>query len=166
MEVAVTARAELEKRIEKKREEIVALKTKVRESEVYIAALKEALRLLPREGVNDGRADNVLRQGSNPELARQAILIAGQPMHVEELLKALKKESTRSNRTGLSGSLAAYVRKGEIFTRPAPNTFGLVELKGKASAAREPVEEAKADSREDDREDVFGFSEENKDVPF
>lgn len=28
----------------------------------------------------------------------------------------------------LASSLAAYVRKGEIFTRPAPNTFGLVEL--------------------------------------
>jgi hypothetical protein len=24
--------------------------------------------------------------------------------------------------------LAAYVRRGEIFTRPSPNTFGLLEL--------------------------------------
>jgi hypothetical protein len=32
------------------------------------------------------------------------------------------------NRSALSGSIAAYVRKGEIFTRPAPNTFGLLEL--------------------------------------
>ena len=28
----------------------------------------------------------------------------------------------------LASSLAAYVRRGEIFSRPAPNTFGLLEL--------------------------------------
>ena len=162
----MTPRAEIEKRIEKKREEIAALKTKVRESEVYIAALREALRVLPREGVNDGNAGNVLRQGSSTAIARKAILSAGRPMHVEELLKAMKKESTRANRAGLSGSLAAYVRKGEIFTRPAPNTFGLVELKSRTSVGNGPVEAPKADSREDDSEDVLGFSEENKDVPF
>ena len=163
----MTARAELEKRIEKRREEIAVLQTRVRESQVYIAALEEALRVLSREGVNNGNAGNVLRQGSNAALAREAILLAGRPMHLEELLKALKIESTRSSRTGLTGSLAAYVRKGEIFTRPAPNTFGLIELKGRASAAKGPVEVAKADSGEGDPEsDVFGLSEENKDVPF
>ena len=162
----MSARAELEKRIEKRREEIAALQTKVRESQVYIAALEEALRVLPREGVNDGNAGNVLRQGSNAALAREAILFVGRPMHVEELLKALKKDSTRVNRAGLTGSLAAYVRKGEIFTRPAPNTFGLVELKSRTSTGNGPVEVPRADSRADDSEDVFGFSEENKDVPF
>ena len=164
----MTARAELEKRIEKRREEIAALHTKIRESQVYIAALEEALRVLSRDGVNDGNAGNVLRQGSNTALARQAILSAGRPMHLEELLKALKKESTRPNRTGLSGALAAYVRKGEIFTRPAPNTFGLIELTGGGGVliVPGPVEAPKADSREDDPGDFAGFAEENNDVPF
>ena len=166
MEAPMTARAELEKRIEKRREEIAALHTKIRESQVYIAALEEALRVLSREGVNDGNAGNVLRQGSNTALARQAILSVGRPMHLEELLKALKKESTRPNRTGLSGALAAYVRKGEIFTRPAPNTFGLIELTGAVLTLPGPVEAPKADSREDDPGDFVGFAEENNDVPF
>ena len=38
------------------------------------------------------------------------------------------KKVTRDTKASLAGSLAAYVRKGEIFTRPAPNTYGLVEL--------------------------------------
>ena len=42
----MSARAELEKRIARKRDEIAALQTKVRESEVYIRALEEALRVL------------------------------------------------------------------------------------------------------------------------
>lgn len=166
----MTPRAELEKRIEKRLKEIAVFKIKVRESEIYISALKEALRVLPREGANDGNAGNVLRPGSNAALAREAILVADRPMHVEELLKAIKKESTRANRTGLTGSLAAYVRKGEIFTRPAPNTFGLMELAGGVLVVPGSAEEPKADFSEDDSEDVFGFSQdmsqENKDVPF
>ena len=39
-------------------------------------------------------------------------------------------------------SLAAYVRKGEIFTRSGPNTFGLIELghvnENKANPEHEP----------------------------
>ncbi len=162
----MTPRAELEKRIQKRREEISALKVKVREAEVYISALEEALRVLPREGINNGNAGDVLRQGSNAALAREAILLAGRPMHLVELLKAMKKDSTRASRTGLSGSLAAYVRKGEIFTRPAPSTFGLVELTGGVLTAPGPAKEPNADFGEDESEDVFGFSEENKGVPF
>jgi len=49
-------------------------------------------------------------------------------MHITELLEAIGKPGDRMNRSALGGSIAAYVRKGEIFTRPAPNTFGLLEL--------------------------------------
>jgi hypothetical protein len=49
-------------------------------------------------------------------------------MHVTDLLKEMGKDATKSNRTSLSGSLGFYVRQEEIFTRPAPNTFGLREF--------------------------------------
>ena len=49
-------------------------------------------------------------------------------MHVEKLLNAIGKESTKSNKVSLSSSIAHYVREGIIFTRPAPNTFGLKEF--------------------------------------
>jgi hypothetical protein len=60
--------------------------------------------------------------------ARQIILKLARPAHVSELLAEIGKDDTREHRTSLSGTLAAYVRKGEIFTRPAPNKFGLIEL--------------------------------------
>ncbi len=160
----MTAREELEKLIEKKRDEIAAFRTKVRESEVYIRALEEALQVLPRGRVN-GNAGGVLRQGSKAALARQAILAAGRPMHVDEILRAMKKRSTRSNRVGIGGSVSAYVRKGEIFSRPAPNTFGLIELQGKTWTAQGRVEETNGDSREDEA-GVFGTTEADNDVPF
>ena len=44
------------------------------------------------------------------------------------ILRGVGEEETAANRATLSGSLSAYVRKGEVFTRPAPNVFGLVEF--------------------------------------
>jgi hypothetical protein len=49
-------------------------------------------------------------------------------VHLDDLLLELGKKVTRSSQASLAGSLAAYVRREEIFTRPAPNTFGLIEL--------------------------------------
>jgi hypothetical protein len=124
----VSARSELEKKVAKKRGELDDLRAKARDAEVYIEALEEALKVLPRDGVNSGDAEAVLRPGGNAALARAAILERGAALHVDELLEAMGKEADRQNRLSVSGALAAYVRKGEIFTRPAPNTFGLIEL--------------------------------------
>jgi hypothetical protein len=41
----------------------------------------------------------------------------------------------KSTRAAVAGSLSAYVRNGEIFTRPAPNTFGLIEFGGKVETS-------------------------------
>lgn len=130
----VSARSELEKKIERKRRELADLRAKEREAEIYIAALEDALKVLPRDGVNTGGADAVLRPGGNAALARAAILKRGEALHIDDLLGAMGKEVSRQNRLSVSGALAAYVRKNEIFTRPAPNTFGLVELESMGSS--------------------------------
>jgi hypothetical protein len=52
----------------------------------------------------------------------------GDPVHITTLLAEIGLEINRDTRASLAGSLAGYVRRGEIFTRPAPNTFGLIEL--------------------------------------
>ena len=124
----MSVRTEIEKRIERKRRELVDLEQSMREARVYIQALEDTLKILPREGVNDGSADSVLRPNSNVARARDAILRAGSPLHVSAILETLQKPPTKSARAAISGALGAYVRRGEIFTRPAPNTFGLVEL--------------------------------------
>lgn len=123
-------RRKLEDRIRKKEAEIQELEKLIGEGRAYVQALNDVLKMLPRESkeVESVGSDVSLREGSSASLAREAIVRMGRPAHVSELLAAIGKEDTRENRTSLSGALAAYVRKREIFTRPAPNKFGLIEL--------------------------------------
>jgi hypothetical protein len=122
-------RRKIEDRIKKKEAEIADLEGKIRDARVYMQALGDVLKLLPRES-DSGAADSdtPLRAGSTVSQARVAILSDGSPMHINKLLEVLGKEQTRENVASLGSSLAAYVRRSEIFTRPAPNTFGLAEL--------------------------------------
>lgn len=129
-------RRKLEERIRKKEAEVEELRTKIHDAEVALETLHEVRRMLPREpGVI---SDAVLRAGSMVADARIAILKAGKPLHIVALLTAMGREPTRENRTSLAGSMAAYVRDSKIFTRPAPNTFGLIELNQEDKAADGP----------------------------
>lgn len=121
-------REELQKRIEKKEQEIAMLQIQQREASAYLQALQDMLKILPRDGINDGGATELLRPGSAMWKARVAIQKAGTPLHINELLKALGKSSDKKSRVSLSGSIAGYARKGEVFVKTAPNTFGLIEL--------------------------------------
>jgi hypothetical protein len=121
-------RDDLQKKIDRKLLEIHDLENQVRQAQSYIQALEDTLKMLPREGANEGQGAQYLRPQSAVAKAHDAIRKAGKPLHITELLAALGKATTRANRAGLSGSLAAYVRKGEIFTRPAPNTYGLADM--------------------------------------
>jgi hypothetical protein len=124
----VGLRKEFQKRIEKKQQEIENLKGQIREAEVYLQALQDSVKLLPKEGDDDFRSPRTLRPTSKLGKAKEAIKRAGRPLHISELLNAISVENNKRNRLSLSGSLASYVRRNEIFTRPEPNTFGLIEL--------------------------------------
>lgn len=115
---------ELERRIEKKRQEIAELKQQLNTAESYLSALQDTLKLLPKEG----EKEVVLRAGSDLAGARDFIKAQGRPQHVNDILKGINKEPNKANKISLSGSLGGYVRRGIIFTKPAPNTFGLIEL--------------------------------------
>lgn len=114
-------------RLRKKQQEIQGLEEKLRSARIYVQALQDVLKVLERSP-GESNADSVLRPGSTVYQARDVILERGKPVHVNELLEALGKEASRDGRASLTSSLAAYVRREEIFTRPAPNTFGLIEL--------------------------------------
>jgi len=127
------AEREIEKKIKQKEEDIRHLQESVRhlQSEVikaqaYVEAMRESLRLISKSSATD--AVDTVRPGSLVDKARTAIRKAGQPLHVEKILPQIGKDLSKENKVSLSGSLAFYVRKGIIFTRPAPNTFGLVEF--------------------------------------
>jgi hypothetical protein len=121
-------RRKIEERLRKKEEEIRALEAQIRDARIYVQALQDVLKLLPR-GPERSMTSSALRSGSGVAKARECILSKGEPAHILELLRALGKEPTREAKASLAGSLAAYVRKGEVFTRPGPNIFGLIELR-------------------------------------
>lgn len=121
-------RRKIEDRLRRKEQEIQLLEDQIKDAKVYIQALQDVLKLLPREADGETTPDAMLRAGSLVSQARIAIKTHGSPLHIDEILRVLGKEVTRETKAALSSSLAAYVRRSEIFTRPAPNTYGLIEL--------------------------------------
>jgi hypothetical protein len=127
-------REKIEERLRKKETEIQGLEERLRAARVYVQALQDVLKLL-RASENQDETEvatpekqSKLRAGSAVDQARQIILKRREPVHITALLEAMGKDTGSDSRVSLASSLAAYVRRGEIFSRPAPNTFGLLEL--------------------------------------
>ena len=117
----------VEDRIRKKRAEITGLEEKLKVARVYLTALSDILKLMEKGGEVE-REETKLRAGSSVDQAREIILREMKPVHIDDLVAATGKSVNRDTKASLSGSLAAYVRNGEIFVRTAPATFGLIEL--------------------------------------
>jgi len=137
----MSERAKIQDRLRKKEQEVQALDEKIKAARVYVQALRDVLKLLDMDEDEEEPVspEATLRHGSLVARTREVIMFRGEPVHISDLLQALGKAPTRLNRASLTSSLAAYVRRDEIFTRPAPNTFGLIEL-GHTSLEREPDE--------------------------
>jgi len=120
------AEREIQRRISQKQQEIQELRMGLERAQAYVDALQESLKLFQRSASDDG--NTTLRPNSQIDKARQVLLEASKPLHVSEILKRMGKEVTKNNRISLSGSIGLYVRRREVFTRPAPNTFGLIEF--------------------------------------
>lgn len=173
-------RQKIEERLRRKETEIQNLEAKLKAAKVYVGALRDVLGMMGRESRSQAVADTsvgtdrnpALREGSSVAQARAAILRQGVPMHIDELLPMLGKECTRVSRASLTGSLAAYVRRHEIFTRTAPNTYGLLELGHESSMAPGRAASPPEGFGEDEATAAMsvpgnGFTDENDDeIPF
>lgn len=104
------------------------LDTKIREARAYIAALEDTIKLLPNDNDSDKKDEVELRTGTMVYNARTCMREAGKPLHIREILTCLGKEYNKQNRASMAGQLSYYVRRDQIFTRTAPNTFGLKEF--------------------------------------
>jgi hypothetical protein len=120
-------RNELLKRIEKKQAEIREFDDRIREANAYVQGLQDTLKLIPKEDEFSVQ-EVTLRHGSNIAKARDALRAAGNPLHITEILKVIGQPTDKKHRLALGGSIAAYARKGSVFTKTAPNTFGLTEF--------------------------------------
>ncbi len=130
--------SDIRKKMDRKRKELTELRSRrdqiqsslretntlIREVNAALAAYEEVLRLAPDDSDDETSEP---RPGSMVALAREALRKHGQPLHVGKLLEAMGKQPTSSQKVSLGSSLAAYVRKEQIFTKPEANTFGLRE---------------------------------------
>jgi hypothetical protein len=133
------ARENLQRLADQKQQEIRELEAQLERSKIYLQAIQDSIRALPREVPTNGSgADVDLRPGTILAKARDAIRAEGKPLHLNELLARMERPSDKQSRVSLAGSIGWYVRKGQIFTRPAPNTFGLIEMGHANAATTEP----------------------------
>ena len=115
----MSIKSRLNEKIKKKEQEIQEYETKIREAKSYLQALQDAMKLLPREDIGSFEK-SILRPNSNIGKTHAFLKKVKKPMHVNEILKAIGKGTTKKERVSL--------RRKEIFTRPAPNTFGLMNM--------------------------------------
>lgn len=127
-------RDQLQRLVDRKQEEIKALELELEKAKAYVQALQDSMRFIPRE---NGQSDVILRPGTALAKARDILRESGKPLHISEILKALGEPADKKHRLSLSGSLSAYVRNAQIFNRPAPNTFGLIEMSKGSNRAEE-----------------------------
>ena len=117
---------DIERKIRQKEEEIAKLQTELDRAVAFVDGLKESLKMIQRTS-GDGTAGD-LRPGSQLHKTREILIEEGKPLHVAEILRRIGREVSKNSKVSLSGSLGLYVRNNEVFTRPAPNTFGLIEF--------------------------------------
>lgn len=117
-------RKEFEKLIEKKRVEISEAQKAIDAGQAYIQAMVDAIKKLPKE---DQTAVSPVRAGSEVEKIREVILQARRPLHLGEIIAALGRPDDAESKSKFAGLLGWYTSKGKVFTKTAPNTYGLVE---------------------------------------
>lgn len=125
------ARENLQRLYDRKSQEIQDLERQIERAKIYLQAIQDSIKALPREASNGSRSEDSgsdLRPGTRLARAKDAIQKNGAPMHINELLGAIGADNTKGARVSLVGSLGSYVRKGQVFTRPLPNTFGLIGM--------------------------------------
>jgi predicted ribosome quality control (RQC) complex YloA/Tae2 family protein len=119
-------RDKFDEKIKRKEQEIQEYENKIREARAYMQALQDTVKLLPKEDNDASFKVKKIRPGSAVYKTMVFLKKAGKPVHINDILKGIGKTTSKKDRISLGGSLGLYIRKNEIFTRPEPNTFGLI----------------------------------------
>jgi len=96
----------------RKTQEIQDLEHQIERARVYLQAIQDSIRALPREAPNSNgaraaEADSDLRAGTRLAKAKEALLRKGAPMHINELLAAIGVEITKETRNSSWGPWGA-----------------------------------------------------------
>jgi hypothetical protein len=107
--------------ISEKEADIARLEAELSAARAYVLLLTNRLQTAERRLAEAPQADD-------PVLAVRRILAgAGQPLFIDEILHELGQPVSRDAREDLRRLVLPWVRRGEVFTRPRPGTYGLAE---------------------------------------
>lgn len=123
----------LEKEVQKVRSQLdelnnqlLSLQEKISNTKNYLGGLEQGLKLLDRPIIFSKSKSNQLRPGCELAKIRDILFNSPEPMHVDEIVKALKDESP-NKKASLVGSLNDYVKNKRIFIKVSPNTFTVMK---------------------------------------
>lgn len=107
-----------------KQAELVRLEAELAAGRSYLRFLHERIEAAEQRcGDEPACTDPVI-------VIRRLIREAGHPLYIDDILRGLHRPLNREGREEIRQLLLSWVRREEIFTRPRPGIFGLVELEG------------------------------------
>lgn len=131
-------KADIEKRIDRKRAELATIineiaecESKKRAAEAVIQELQAILKSSFKDSddsLKGAEPEKELRKGSIVFKAREALRRQGEPTATNTLLMMIGLPETRENLRSLASQLSWYARKDQIFTKLDPHLFGLREF--------------------------------------
>jgi hypothetical protein len=127
----MSLQTELEKKIEKKNQEIASLEGQIREAKAFVSGLLEALRSVQKDSDRSIAMPRAKQFRGNSDMAKSHEFIKqmGKPQHINDIVTlGLKKPATKSNLKSVAGALNNYAREGRVFKRTDTNTFSLLEF--------------------------------------
>ena len=119
-----------------KRAELARLEAEIDAAHAYLRSTEE------RIAAGEARAGDEPDTDDPVVAIRRLIREAGRPLYIDDILRGLDLPLNRASREEIRQLVLSWVRRGEIFTRPRPSIFGLVELEPPA-----PVEGRKTGGR-------------------
>ncbi len=106
--------------IQEKEAEMVRLEAELRAGRAYVSLLADRVEAAEKRLQEPETDDPVVA-------VRRVLAVAGKPLFIDEILHALGRNVSRESREQLRRLIIPWVHRREIFTRPRPATFGLVE---------------------------------------
>jgi hypothetical protein len=131
--------------------ELATIENRMREAFGILSGQAEpAAKAKSRHGFVGGKRSRPIQHGSSVWWSAKVLHMLGKPLHIKTLISWISKESGEEFKPAtLVSNLTRYVRYGDTFTRPAPNTFGLIDFSLDIDA-QTIFEELSADDEEDE----------------
>jgi hypothetical protein len=119
--------AEWEGRLKDLALQVAEIEASIAEARILMSAWEEIVDDLPKALGAEQDATRKIRPNSNIDQVLKLLRKERRAMHIIEILTLMGLDPNKKNRSSITGTIGPYVRSGQVFTRPAPNTFGLLE---------------------------------------